>query len=208
VTRRWIVAAVLGAVVAPLATVPAFAGPRPKDRVVIEVVKVNGSGCRKDTATIAMSPDNAAFTVTYSGYLAQVGVGAKKNDFRKDCKLRLKVGVPKGFTFAIDRADYRGFAHLEAGATGRERASYYFQGAPNSATIDHPFAGPFEDDWQVTDVEPAVYEPCGKQRALNIDTELQVDAGTSNPRDTTSFLAMDSADAGLRTTYRLTWQTC
>src|SRR5690349_8784033 len=50
----------------------AHAGPRPTDRIEIKVVKTNGSGCRAGSAEVAVSPDNTAFTVTYSTYLAQV----------------------------------------------------------------------------------------------------------------------------------------
>ncbi|MCA6096351.1 DUF4360 domain-containing protein, partial [Streptomyces sp. SCA3-4] len=93
-------------------------GGAPPGRVVIDVVAVNGSGCPAGTAAVAVASDNTAFTVSYSDYLAQVGVGAKPTDFRKNCQLGLNVHVPQGFTYAIARADYRGFAHLERGATG------------------------------------------------------------------------------------------
>ncbi|KJK55093.1 DUF4360 domain-containing protein, partial [Saccharothrix sp. ST-888] len=82
----------------------------PPDKIVIDVATVNGSGCPAGTAAIAVSPDNTAFTVTYSNYLAQVGVGANPTDFRKNCQLNLDVHVPQGFTYAIAAADYRGFA--------------------------------------------------------------------------------------------------
>jgi hypothetical protein len=209
VTRRWVAAALIGGMIAPLCTTPgpAYAAPRPKDRVVIDVVKVNGSGCKKGTATIAVSPDNEAFTVTYSGYLVQVGADADKKEARKDCKLTVRVGVPKGFTYAIDRTDYRGYANLQGGATGKESASYYFHGGSHTATLDHPITGPFDGYWQATDLESAIYEPCGKKRALNIDTELQLEAGSSDPTST-SMMAMDSTDGSIKTTYHLVWKTC
>ncbi|GAA1809076.1 hypothetical protein GCM10009835_30230 [Planosporangium flavigriseum] len=111
----------------------------PPDKIVIDVVTVNGSGCPAGTAAVAVSPDNAAFTVTYSHYLAQVGVGAKPTDFRKNCQLNLAVHVPQGFTYAIAKADYRGFAHLENGATGLQRANYYFQVSRRQRTSTIPF---------------------------------------------------------------------
>jgi hypothetical protein len=212
--RRTLAVAVGGLVcaTAAAATVPAEAsvdgrGGRPTGRVVIEVVKVNGSGCRKDTATVAVSADNTAFTVTYSGYLAQAGAGTNKKDRLKDCKLKLKVGVPKGFTYTISGIDYRGYARLERGATGRMGADYSFQGSNRTISVNHPFAAPVDDDWQVADTRTAGFEPCGKQRALDIDTELEVGAGTSDPT-TTSVLSMDSTDGAVRTTYHLDWQTC
>jgi len=83
------------------------AAPAPPSEVVINVVTVNGSGCQEGTASVALSPDNTAFTVTYSSYAALVGVGAMPLDFRKNCELILHVFVPQGYTYAIAQADYR-----------------------------------------------------------------------------------------------------
>jgi hypothetical protein len=211
VIRRTVAVALGGllcaAVAAPAAASMNDRAGRPTGQVVIKVVNVNGSGCRAGTVAVAVSSDNTAFTVTYSGYLVQAGAGAAKKDLQKDCKLKLKVDVPKGFTYTIPGIDYRGFAHLEPGATGQQNASYSFQGADQTVTMSHPFTAPMDDDWLVTDAPAAVFEPCGKQRALNIDTQLEVGAGTSDPT-TTSFMSMDSTDGSLRTTYHLTWKTC
>jgi hypothetical protein len=185
--------------------------PPPDDRIVIDIVTVNGSGCPPGSAAVAVAPDNTAFTVTYSEYLAQVGVGARPTDFRKNCQLNVAVHVPSGFTYAIARADYRGFASLAAGANAMQRATYYFQGMPQVDFRTHSFSGALEDNWQTsdsTDIAALIYHPCGQLRNLNINTELRVNAGTSNPATTTSFLAMDSTDGDISTIYHFHWQHC
>ncbi|MEU1621290.1 DUF4360 domain-containing protein [Streptomyces sp. NPDC005722] len=190
---------------------PDGATPPPPDRIVIDVATVNGSGCPAGTAAVAVSPDNEAFTVTYSAYVAQVGVGSKPTDFRKNCQLNLNVHVPQGFTYAIAAADYRGFAHLERGASGVQKASYYFQGSPETSAISHTFRGALDDNWQSTDsvdVAALVWAPCGELRNFNINTELRVSAGSSDPSRTTSFMTMDSTDGSIRTTYHLAWKEC
>ncbi len=183
----------------------------PPDHITIDVVTVNGSGCRAGTAAVAVSPDNKAFTVTYSEYMAQVGVGAKPTDFRKNCQLNLRVNVPQGFTYGIAQTDYRGFGHLERGATGTERANYYFQGMSETTKKTHTWKGPLSDDWQATDkveIAAIVYHPCGERRNFNINTELRVSAGSSDPKKTTSFMAMDSTDGAINTTYHFSWKRC
>jgi len=195
----------------PVSAPAAAADAPPSGQISITVVTVNGSGCPAGTAAVAPAADNTAFTVTYSDYLAQVGVGAKPTDLRKNCQLNLQVGVPAGFTFAVAEADYRGFASLAAGATGMERANYYFQGTSPTVAVSHSFSGPFGDDWQATDttdVASLVYSPCGEQRNLNINTELRVAVGTSDPTTTTSFMAMDSTDSSVNTIYHLSWKQC
>ncbi|GAB3145605.1 DUF4360 domain-containing protein [Amycolatopsis sp. NPDC004378] len=185
--------------------------PPPPDKIVIDVVNANGTGCPPGTAAVAVSQDNTAFTVTYSTYTALVGVGAGPLDGRKNCQIGLRVHVPQGFTYGIAQADYRGFAHLERGATGLERANYYFQGNSPTAYVQHPLAGPFEDDWHFTDstdVGAIVFKPCGEERNLNINTELRAAAGTSDPKKTTSFVTMDSTDGSITTVYHFAWLSC
>ncbi|WP_158887371.1 DUF4360 domain-containing protein [Amycolatopsis anabasis] len=195
-----------------LLTAPASAQPSgpPPDRITVDIVTVNGSGCPPGTAAIAVSSDNTAFTVTYSDYLAQAGAGASPTDFRKNCQLNLQVHYPQGFTYAIAKADYRGFAHLEKGASALERANYYFQGQSATERVSHTFNGPFSDDWQTTDQTDwasLVWAPCGEYRNLNVNTELRVNAGSARP-DTTSFISMDSTDGSVKTTYHFAWKRC
>ncbi|GAA3114713.1 hypothetical protein GCM10020254_71550 [Streptomyces goshikiensis] len=108
--------AVLSAVALPAQAETAY---NPPGRITVDVVGVNGSGCPQGTASVATASDNTAFTVTYSDYLAQAGAGSGGTEFRKNCQLALQVHVPQGFTYAIARADYRGFAHLQRGAFGQ-----------------------------------------------------------------------------------------
>jgi len=199
---------VAGSLIVSLAGAPAPAADDPPagGRLVIDVVTVNGSGCRPGTAAVGMSADNRFFTVTYSEYMVQVGTGGKKHE-KKKCKLDLVVRVPPGYTYAIAQVDYRGFAHLEPGATGLQTTSYHFQGQSQPVNTDHPFAGPLDDDWTTTDVTALVYATCGKVRTLNIDTEITANIGTADPA-TTSVLAMDSTDGSLTTTYRFAWKRC
>lgn len=185
--------------------------PPPTGQITIGVVTVNGSGCPAGTAAVAVSPGNTAFTVTYSQFLAQVGVGSKPTDLRKNCQLNLKVNVPQGFTYGIAQADYRGFASLAKGASGVERANYYFAGMSPTAYQTHTYKGPLTDDWQATDttdIAAIVYNPCGEKRNFNINTELRVNVGTSDPAKTTSFMAMDSTDGNIDTIYHFAWKRC
>ncbi|WP_330457654.1 DUF4360 domain-containing protein [Streptomyces sp. NBC_00820] len=194
---------------APASSSPVFDDP-PSDKIVIDVATVNGSGCPQGTAAVAVSLDNTAFTVTYSDYLAQAGGGSDPTAFRKNCQLNLVVHVPQGFTYAIASADYRGFASLQPGASGTQKASYYFQGSPSTAAKTHPFAGPYNDDWQATDNTDwaqLVWAPCGVLRNFNINTEIRVNAGSTAPGKV-SFMTMDSTDGDISTVYHLAWQEC
>lgn len=202
-------ALMLGAATPAYSATPGITAP--PDKIVIEVATVNGSGCREGTTQLAVSPDNTAFTVTYSDYLAEVGPGANPTAFRKNCQLNLRVHVPSGFTYAIVQADYRGYAYLKSGAKGQQRANYYFQGMSQTTQRTHAYTGPYDDNWQATDATEfadLVWAPCGEKRNFNINTELRVNAGASNPASDTSFMTMDSTDTSVSTQYHLAWQQC
>ncbi|WP_433332354.1 DUF4360 domain-containing protein [Spirillospora sp. CA-294931] len=210
--KRTTITAAIALAFGALAAAPANAQTPPDgpDGITIEVATVNGSGCPKGTVAVAVSPDKEAFTVTYSDYLARVGGTSDPVDFRKNCQLNLKVHVPQGFTYAIASADYRGFAHLQTGATGVEKASYYFQGMSQTTSATHTLKGPHSNNWQFTDkteVAQLVWKPCGEQRNFNVNTELRVNAGTSDPAKT-SFMTMDSVDGSIKTTYHFAWKEC
>ncbi|MGN9910182.1 DUF4360 domain-containing protein [Phytohabitans sp. LJ34] len=182
--------------------------PPPDDKVVIDLIAMAGSGCRPGTADVAVSPDNTAFTVIYSDYLAQVGPGLPVADGRKNCQINVLVHVPQGFTFAIAKVDHRGYALLERGASAMQRANYYFQGMTQGSFVTHPITAPLDDNWIATDeveVAAMVWRPCGELRNLNINTELRVNKGTSTG---TSFVTMDSTDGDIRTVYHFNWRRC
>ncbi|GAA4587421.1 hypothetical protein BJY16_008233 [Actinoplanes octamycinicus] len=185
--------------------------PTPDEMMIINVVNANGSGCPDKSAKITVSPDNTAFTVTYSDYTAQVGPESSPLDFRKNCQIALDIKVPSGFTFAIAGADYRGYASLAKGAWAQEAANYYFQGHSQTTRIEHNFKGPFDDNWQRTDkvgIASLSFLSCGERRYLNINTDLRVNRGSSDARKHTSFISMDSTDASINTVYRVAWKKC
>ncbi|MFG3258102.1 DUF4360 domain-containing protein [Streptomyces sp. NPDC048172] len=195
-------------------TAPAQAVPAdseiPPQKIEVSVQTVNGSGCPKGTTAVGVSHDNTAFTVTYSDYLARAGGDSDPTDMRKNCQLNLNVHVPQGFTYAIAAVDYRGFAHLENGGTGLQKASYYFQGSPDTTRQSHKFAGPLSDNWQTrdsTDYSALVWAPCGEDKNFNINSELRVNAGSSGAKDT-SFMSMDSTDGSVSTVFQLAWKKC
>ena len=209
---RSTVAVAVASLAAATFAAPAYADADdapPSDRITIDVVAINGSGCPAGTADVDVSSDNTEFHVTYHNYVAWVGRGAKPTDFRKNCQIGLQIHVPQGFTYAIAQAEYNGFAHLVRGATGLQRANYYFQGSSQTSSVSHPFAAPYSDYWQTvdtTDSASLVWAPCGIDRILNVNTELRVRPGAGDT--STSFMTMDTSDGSIKTIYHFSWRRC
>jgi hypothetical protein len=174
----------------------------PPDQLAIDVVTVNGSGCPASTASVQVSPDNTSFRVVFSGYLAWTGPGAAPTDFRKNCQFSFQIDRPDGLTYAVEQAEYSGFAQLEDGVTAVQAAHYYFQGDSDTVSTKHEFTGPLSRRWHTTDafdVAALRFAPCGAQRNLNVNTELRVQPGAEG----LNVMVMDAA-----IDYQLTWRTC
>jgi hypothetical protein len=182
----------------------------PAERITLDVITVNGSGCPAGSAYASVLPDNTGFRVTYRDFIAEAGGDAAPTGFRKTCQINLLVHIPQGFTFAIARADYAGRARLEDGATALQRTNYYFQGSSDNSYVDHPFAGPLRSIWHTIDATPVtelVFAPCGELRSLNLNTELRVDEGTLNPGRASS-MSMRSTDGNVETIVQFQWKRC
>jgi uncharacterized protein DUF4360 len=183
----------------------------PDERVTIDKLKVNGSGCKHDTTAVAVSPDKEAFTVTYSAYIAKAGGGAKPKDQQKSCSITVRLNVPDNVTYAVSAVDYRGYARLRDGASAALSSTYQFKGHGTPVNATHSFPSLLDDDWQVTDQVPPgglVYGPCGKERKLDLDSELSVNAASSGPDSPVSMIMMDSTDGSFTSRYRLAWKSC
>ncbi len=185
------------------------ASERPGEPVLVEVAAVNGSGCPRGTALVTVSPDNTSFKIIYRAFHAKVGVGAKSIDFRKNCQLNLRLRAPEGHTYAIAQVDYHGYAHLEDGATALQRGAFYAAGSPATSYTNHPVSGPYDGAWNTSDevdVGELIWARCGEERSLNVNTDLRVYAGASDPTTTASSIALHSAEGSVSSEYHFAWR--
>jgi hypothetical protein len=181
----------------------------PLEAADVSIVSINGSGCPAGTVEVSMSPGNDTLVVSYSDYLAWTGPGAAPEDIRKNCALGLRVDAPAGYTYAIRGLEYDGYAHLNSGVDGLQRAEYYFQGS-SGTEVEHDFTGPYDGSLSSSDnipTEDLVWAPCGEQRNLNINTELRLDATASAASNSVNLMAMESTDVP-GTTLELAWKQC
>jgi hypothetical protein len=191
---------------APLNTPDALEESAPPVRV--EVVTVNGSGCPAGTAKT--STNGRTFSVEYDSFFAQAGGGAGPTDFRKNCQLNIRVSLPPNSSYGLVRNSYRGYAHLQAGASALQRTNFYFQGSSETHYLNYTFDGPMSDEWQ-TNYRPnpgeIVWSPCGENRNLNLNAELRVNLGTSD-RAKRSFILATSSRGSVRATYDFVTKSC
>ncbi|TYB48141.1 DUF4360 domain-containing protein [Actinomadura chibensis] len=188
-----------------LASAPPAAADPPPGGATVEIATVNGSGCPRGTAAVAVFNDGDDFrvSITTEPARAEAGGASAPADSRKPCQVNLKVHVPQGYTYAVRQTDYSGDAHLEPGASATLSSSAYLQGTtppkPATRTLRGPYSGPWR--FEISESEP-VFSPCGEQRNQNFGAELRVDMGDSDPAKT-NFIETDG-----KTVYHFAWKRC
>jgi hypothetical protein len=197
-----------------LSSAPAFAtGPAPAENIRIENIAYKGSGCLKeDSASINISDDKQAFTVTFSEFAAQTGPFLTPLDGRKQCNLTLDLNIPAGWQFSIASFNFRGYVGLDQGIVAEHSATYYLQGDARQQKFASVTQGPYADEYVYTDnigIGSTVWSKCGVKRALNINTAITVRNTDKNAfPNATGFIANDSIDGLIQQVYGLTWRQC
>jgi hypothetical protein len=190
--------------VAPMPAIAATAADAPS--FTVRLLTANGSGCPVGSTAVSQL-SRSEFTVTYDQYTASSGGDASPLDFRKNCQLDTRVGIPAGWTVGVSEVDYRGYAHLGRDAHGTVEASYYFAGLPGTSTQSHRIYGHADRDYEFNDLATVVaWSPCRTAVGLNINTSLRAYSGSS--QSYLNLLTMDSTDVSLGTIYHLSFRRC
>lgn len=177
--------------------------------VKVSKISYAGSGCPAGSVAENLSADFKAFTLIFDSYFAEVGPGSEFSQRRKNCQINVDLEFPQGWSFTIADIDYRGYAYLERGVSGLQKATYYFQGQRQSANKGTQFFGPFEGDYHARDtvgLGANIWSPCGARRALNINTQVRLE----NSQDSLAkgLLTTDSIDGTFETKFSLQWKKC
>lgn len=174
--------------------------------VSVESVDYSGDGCPAGTVATHISPDAEAFTVIFSQFLAEVGPAAAVTSARRQCKLHVKLSVPRGWSYALSGTDFRGYATLDPGVVATRQSTYHMSGESPETTAQYRWQGAFDDDYAVRDLggdAAAYWSRCGGGKNLMITTVLQVDGGGSGGG--AGVLDVDSVDGEV---HHLSWRKC
>ena len=167
-----------------------------------------GDGCDPTSAIINISPDQKAFTISFSNYFVELRADAQPDRAKKVCNAILHVNSEPGWKFSIAKFDIRGFANVENGAIVRQRAAFAFDG--RLADIDaFRIAGPYNDNFlnsvDLTVSNRNVWSPCDRSNhRLSIRTGLVVKASPGSG----GFIAADSIDGEFTQNFGLIWKRC
>ncbi len=182
--------------------------PNPKE-VKITKLSYQGTGCAKDTASVNISPDLKAFTVTMSQYEASISDAKRLTRVTKNCDIKIDLKVPDGWSFMIFTVDYRGYVGLTEGATAELDSRVRFNGIDSHSRIDGvEFKGPADENYFLRHslaAKTRKVSACrGGTRHLGIQSDITVRA----KKGASAVMSVDSIDGELNQTYWIAWQRC
>lgn len=222
--------AAVAAVPNPALVVPVASGtsssvvPNPS-QVYINSISYGGTGCpqgsvgsfisddrqtwvSKDVIVVVDAYPPTRFTLIFDSYVASIGPTVAATENRKNCQLNLDLQYPSGFQYSVFTTQFRGYAALDKGVQGTQKATYYFSGQSAQVSSATVFDGPLSTDYSVSDSVPftsTIWSPCGQALPLNINSQVRL---TSSVASATGLLTDDSIDGHITFVVGIQWQAC
>ena len=182
------------------------------DYVRVRSISYAGTGCPAGTVATNISPDRQGLRILFDQFIAEVGPGVPFNQKRKNCQLNIDLDFPSGWSYTVRTMDHQGYVALERGVKATQAVSYYFQGQSATARLSTKFTGPIDQDYQIRDTlgsSAEVWSPCGAQRALNINTQVNLNnSGASHKHGIITVERGDGAFPSGLGGLGLAWRRC
>ncbi len=179
-------------------------------QVYIQRLTYAGAGCAAGTVAHNVASDAKAFTLLFDDFIAEAGPTVPSGKNKSACRVTVDLRFPNGWSYSVFTVDYRGFMSLDPNVSATQKSSYYFQAAPGAAkTFSSTYWGPVDQDYQLRDsivVSDLNWSPCGRTRAMNIDTEISINNALAP--QSTGLITIDSIDGQLKQIYGIVWQRC
>lgn len=168
----------------------------PAANITLQVMSAFGSGCPTGTTDAVSTADNTAFSLAYSQFRVYGG------DY-KNCRVVVRVAVPRGWTYAVYSVINRVTPDLAVGASARLQMNAWFTGYPWNASADNSINGPRTSLWTTVSA-PAIltYAPCNESFDLNVNNTLRI----SGPSASSAELI--DTDLRVSTVFNLVWKQC
>lgn len=183
--------------------------PNP-NQVSIQRITYAGKGCRQGTVSGNIAFDARAFTLTFNDFIAELGPNVPRGANSTHCTVTVDIRIPQGWSYTLFNADFRGYVALDAGARADLRTSYYFQANRNQTVrFNQQFRGYTEENFFKRDtvgIEDTVWSTCGRNRALNIETTVDLSNQGSQQRQ--GLFAIDSIDGSFTQVFGIRWMRC
>lgn len=180
----------------------------------LEYAEYEGAGCPQGSVSVTMDPDASSFTVLFDRFDMRAGAGLSQASM--DCDIKLKFKKSKFFSFAVNSADFRGFAFLDPQVRGKIESKVktgntnFVQGATSSFALEN-LIGPMNDNFILTTqrvlsgTDTLACFPFKDSMVVLIKTKIAISGAGGS---LVGQLTVDSADGRMAQKYSLKWINC
>lgn len=182
--------------------------------VQITDVRMEGSGCA-DSASAALSDDARSLSILFDNYMVEIGKGTANptaTTLQKNCRIKISLNVPRGWTYALEAVDHRGFASVPASAWAFHRFSLESENSRVVSMREASLKGPFSDSYEVRIAQKPgrnPWAPCNRtQQTLSILSQLGVSYYPRTTDRSQAMINLDSTDLSMAQDLKLTWKQC
>lgn len=205
-SKRFMVQAVPVALLGILMMPGSAAADDPFPEIVILDADYGGTGCPAGSAAVVFAGNT--LSMLFDAYTAATSPGQQTD--RKSCNFAVALLVPAGFTVAVVKVDYRGFADIPDSphrGFGMLVAEYFWAGSRGPRQIRYFWPG-FFGLWMESDTTGgAVWSPCGGEVIARANTSVV--ARKSSPYSAyEAQVQVDSVDLQAGIVYYLRAKRC
>lgn len=173
----------------------------------IEITGViyGGNGCPQGTASVILSDDKTQFTVLFDDYIAET----EERDWRvrRSCNLAVSLSIPAGYSVALLKLDYRGYARIPYRGFGQLRAEYFFAG-DRGPVYTREFPRGHDKNYVFTDyVVGKTYSRCGDDVIARANTSVRAEKESRHSKDE-AIVTVDTVDLMAGIIFYIDWRAC
>ncbi|MBF0360913.1 MAG: DUF4360 domain-containing protein [Oligoflexia bacterium] len=183
-----------------------------------------GDGCPHGSVATMLAPNNQAISIMFDDFSVEIGEGSKelsdsmlmRNE--RTCSLSIPITPPSGYSVAVFRFDYRGFAEIPIGNKGIIETKYSFlDGNIKSFSYDFSRApssvgNKFSDNFFLSNnlaSNGVVWSQCNQTLNLQIENRLLVEREDNSSSDNPfTSIILDSIDGVTAVTYYFGIKEC
>lgn len=178
--------------------------PSEADDLTIASIKARGlaavvtqANCGGGSYSVVNSPDGTSVSVLFDNFTAQGGE-AIAGVVRTNCKVRIPLNLPAGYSLGVFRMDYRGFAHLDTGQSAQLTVDYGVGRQGRGRNFRRGLKGAYDGDFGfVENIGAGLMKRagCGEDAALNLAATLELRPNGGSPE---AMVTLDSIDGTAR----------
>lgn len=168
----------------------------------------NGSGCPKESASFAFSPNQNQLSIMFDQFVAKGRLAANKSVDEKSCAISIPIQLPPGYSVSISQIELQGFNLTPSVGTLNRFDVDHFLGSIRGPHFSKAFIGSLGEKFQETSgllANASPWTPCGSSTTLRMNINIR---SQTNAQMEDTMMILDSGDTSAAMALQLKLKEC